>query len=72
VSLVNVLIEPEVAAGKPDNWKMQRVRFELKSIAFAALAALFAWLAGKPMRERITAIIVSATTDNSPARSEPE
>jgi hypothetical protein len=72
VSLVNVLTASEVAATMPDNWKMQRVRFELQFIAFATLAALFAWLAGKPMRERITAIIVSAATDNSPARSEPE
>lgn len=72
VSLVNVLTASEVAAGMPEDWKMQRVRFELQFIAFAVLAVVFAWLAGKPMRERITEMIVSATTDNPPARSDPE
>ena len=72
VSLVNVLTASEVVAGMPEDWRMQRVRFELQFIAFAVLAAVFAWLAGKPMRERITEMIVSATTDNSPARSDPE
>ena len=72
VSLVNVLTASEVAAGMPEDWKMQRVRFELQFIAFAVLAALFAWLAGKPMRDRITTIIDSATAENSPARSDPE
>ena len=72
MSLINVLTASEIAAGMPEDWKMQRVRFELQFIAFAVLAAVFAWLAGKPMRERITEMIVSATTDNSPARSDPE
>lgn len=72
VSLVNVLTAPEVTAGMPEDWKMQRVRFELQFIAFAVLAALFAWLAGKPMRDRITTIIDSATAENSLARSDPE
>ncbi|UCH48426.1 MAG: hypothetical protein JSU95_00990 [Betaproteobacteria bacterium] len=69
VSLVNVLTASEGAAGMPEDWKMQRIRFELQFIAFAVLAAVFAWLAGKPMRERITTIIVSATAENTTEKS---
>lgn len=65
LSLVNVLTSSDVAANLPEDWRMQRVRFELQFIAFAALAALFAWLAGKPIRERITAMIVSAAAEKT-------
>lgn len=67
-SLIGLLTSPEVAAGLPADWKSQRVRFELQFIAFAALAALFAWLAGKPMRERITSIITAAAVDDPNGR----
>ncbi|NIO43691.1 MAG: hypothetical protein GTO41_28165 [Burkholderiales bacterium] len=65
VSLVNVLMASEVAASMPADWRMQRVRFELQFIAFALLTALFAWLAGKPIRERITSIIKTANVENT-------
>jgi hypothetical protein len=64
LSLISVLTAPEVAPGLPEDWKMQRIHFELQFVAFALLAALFAWLAGKPIRERITSIIVSAASEN--------
>lgn len=69
LSLINLLTASEVPAGVAEDWKTQRIRFELQFIAFAALAALFAWLAGKPIRERISSIIVSATTENETAGS---
>jgi hypothetical protein len=69
-SLINLLYAPDLAANLPEGWKSQRVRFELQFIVFAALSAGFAWLAGKPMRERITAIIKSSTIDRSADRSE--
>ncbi len=59
-SLINLLVAPELPADLPENWKSQRIRFELQFIAFACLSAMFAWLAGKPMRERITSIIAQA------------
>ncbi len=64
-SLISLLTSGDVPNGMPEDWKSQRVRFELQFIAFAALAALFAWLAGKPMRERITSIIDTARSDNT-------
>ena len=64
-SLIKLLTATDVTAGLPEGWVSQRVRFELQFIAFATLAALFAWLAGKPMRERITSIIVDASADKS-------
>jgi uncharacterized membrane protein len=57
VSLINVLMSPDMVAGLSDGWKSQRVRFELQFIGLAVLAAVFAWLAGKPIRERILAIV---------------
>jgi hypothetical protein len=59
-SLVNLLLSPDIAADLPPDWKSQRIRFELQFIAFACLSAMFAWLAGKPMRDRIAAIIAGA------------
>ena len=64
-SLIKLLTASDVTASLPEDWVSQRVRFELQFIAFATLAALFAWLAGKPMRERITSIIVAASVDKS-------
>ena len=52
-SLFGVLSSPDSVAGLPEGWKWPRIRFELQFIGFATLAALFAWLAGKPVRERI-------------------
>ncbi len=72
VSLVNVLTASEIPADLPEGWRMQRVRFELQFIAFAVLAVLFAWLAGKPIRERITSMIVSAATENTADQTKPE
>ncbi|MGD2140137.1 MAG: hypothetical protein PVH25_07075 [Burkholderiales bacterium] len=69
LSLVNLLTSPEAAAGMPEGWKLQRIRFELQFIAFASLAAFFAWLAGKPIRERITSIIDSARVRNGPVKT---
>lgn len=71
VSLFNLLTESEIAANLPEDWRMQRIRFELQFIAFAALAALFAWLAGKPIRDRITAMIVSAAAENTAEKTKP-
>ena len=62
-SLISVLASPDYVTGMSEDWKSQRIRFELQFIAFASLAALFAWLAGKPIRERMTSIIDSATRD---------
>ncbi len=59
-SLINLLLSPDLAADLPAGWKSQRIRFELQFIAFACLSAMFAWLAGKPMRERIASIIAGA------------
>ena len=61
LSLTNLLLSPDVVAGLPEGWKFQRIRFELQFIGFAVLAAVFAWLAGKPMRERIASIIESSS-----------
>lgn len=71
-NLFNLLTESEIAANLSENWRMQRIRFELQFIAFSALAALFAWLAGKPIRDRITAIIVAAAAENTAAETEPD
>lgn len=59
-SLINLLVTPDLPADLPANWKSQRIRFELQFIGFACLSAMFAWLAGRPMRERITSIIAQA------------
>lgn len=61
-SLANLAVSPDVATGLPEDWKWRQMRFELQFIGFTVLAAVFAWLAGKPMRERIVQIIESATT----------
>ena len=61
-SLINLLVSPDLTADLPADWKSQRIRFELQFIAFAFLSAMFAWLAGKPMRERIASIIAGAAT----------
>jgi len=67
LSLISVLTTSGATAGLPADWQSQRVRFELQFIVFAMLTVLFAWLAGKPIRERIMSIIASATVDNTPA-----
>lgn len=64
-SLIGVLASPDVVAGLPEDWKWQRIRFELQFIGFAVLAAVFAWLAAKPMRERIISIISSSTAPSA-------
>jgi len=64
ISLFGVLSSPDDIAGLPPEWKWQRVRFELQFTGFASLAALFAWLAGKPVRERVISMIRHASTDN--------
>jgi len=65
-SLMDLLFSPDLTTiDLPEDWKSQRIRFELQFIVFALLSAVFAWLAGKPMRERITSIFVSATSWNS-------
>jgi len=64
LSLFGVLTSPDDVAGLPEGWKWSRVRFELQFIGFATLAAAFAWLAGKPVRERVISIIRHASTDN--------
>ena len=69
-SLVSTLTATGVTAGPGPEWQSQRVRFEIQFIAFAVLAALFAWLAGKPMRDRITSIIVTATAGNPTIRAD--
>jgi len=61
-SLVNLLFLSGLPADLPEDWKSQRIRFELQFIVFAFLSAAFAWLAGKPMRERITSIIAMAAS----------
>jgi hypothetical protein len=61
-SLIQLIVSPEAVADLPADWTSQRIRFELQFIAFAALAVMFAWLAGKPMRQRIESIITGATT----------
>jgi len=66
-SLYGVLTAPDTVSGMAEDLKFQRIRFELQFIGFATLAALFAWLAGKPIRERITSIIDNARVDNTPA-----
>lgn len=60
-SLLTLLVTPETAEMLPDEIAAQRIWFELQFIAFAFLAAFFAWLAGKPMRDRIESIIRSST-----------
>ena len=62
-SLFSVLTAPDAVAGLPAGWKWPRVRFELQFIGFATLAAVFAWLAGKPVRERVISMIHHASTD---------
>lgn len=69
-SLFGVLTAPDDIAGMPADWKWQRIRFELQFIGFATLTAFFAWLAGKPVRERVISIIDRATLDNVPERTE--
>ena len=64
ISLFGVLTSPDNVAGLPEGWKWPRIRFELQFIGFATLAALFAWLAGKPVRERVISLIHHASTDN--------
>ena len=64
LSLFGILTSPDHVAGLPDGWKWPRVRFELQFIGFATLAAVFAWLAGKPVRERVISIIRHASTDD--------
>jgi hypothetical protein len=64
-----VLTSPDDIAGMPPDWKWQRIRFELQFTGFASLAALFAWLAGKPVRERVISMIHHASTDNRPGAS---
>lgn len=58
--LLSTLTMPELAPGYPEGWKAQRIRFELQFIGFSALVLFFAWLAGKPLRERIVALIHSS------------
>jgi hypothetical protein len=58
--LLSTLMLPELAPGYPEGWKAQRIRFELQFIGFSALVLFFAWLAGKPLRERIVALIDSS------------
>ena len=62
-SLFSVITSPDNIAGLPQGWKWPRVRFELQFIGFATLAAVFAWLAGKPVRERVISMIRHASTD---------
>lgn len=67
-SLFNVLTSPDDVAGMPGDWKWLRIRFELQFIGFAILTAFFAWLAGKPVRERVISMISRASADNAPER----
>ncbi|MEX0958340.1 MAG: hypothetical protein WDZ63_03545 [Burkholderiales bacterium] len=60
--LLGTLLMPEMAPGYPEGWKAQRIRFELQFIGFSALVLFFAWLAGKPLRERIVALIERSIT----------
>jgi hypothetical protein len=66
ISLFNVLTAPDEVAGMPGDWKWQRIRFELQFIGFATVTAFFAWLAGKPVRERVTSLINRARSDTAP------
>jgi hypothetical protein len=67
LSLAKLLLLTDPAATLPADWKSQRIRFELQFIGFACLSALFAWLAGKPMRERIADVIMLSARNKTPA-----
>ena len=64
-SLIDLLTSAEPQATLPENWKSQRIRFELQFVVFALLCALFAWLAGRPMRERMQSMIEGAVSRHS-------
>lgn len=68
--LISTLAMPEIAPGYPEGWKAQRIRFELQFIGFSALVLFFAWLAGKPLRERILALIGRSITLHAAAAPE--
>jgi hypothetical protein len=69
--LIGTLAMPEIAPGYPEGWKAQRIRFELQFIGFSALVLFFAWLAGKPLRERILALIARSIPLDPAASAEP-
>lgn len=55
--LLQLLLMTQVPPDYPENWKSDRIWFELQFIGYSAIAITFAWLAGKPVRERIAAFI---------------
>lgn len=68
-SLIDLLRSPPPAGDIPVDWKSQRIRFEMQFMLFAMLSAFFAWLAGKPMRDRITAMIAEAARRTATEKS---
>jgi hypothetical protein len=55
--LLQLLAMGEAPPGYPEGWRGDRIRFELQFLAFSAAALYVAWLAGRPMRERILDLI---------------
>lgn len=55
--LLQLLLMTQVPSDYPPDWKSNRIWFELQFLGFSALAIFMAWLAGKPMRQRIAEFI---------------